>query len=189
MRAQEHGFLDLPADLDIRTLAIAQPMHVLRPHDQSEALAVSDKIIVMNQGIIAQMGAPRELYEAPASRFIAGFIGEANLLKGRRKGGKIETTCGVTCQGEGADGPVALVVRPESIRRLASADQADMEITGAVEEVVFLGAHVRYVLALPGGEKLRVQDTAEHGRATIGEAMRVGWSKLTQRIIEEGAKP
>src|SRR5437899_3346094 len=51
-------------------------------HDQSEALAVSDMIIVMNQGVIAQMGAPRDLYEAPASRFIAGFIGEANLIRG-----------------------------------------------------------------------------------------------------------
>src|SRR5215211_2972405 len=51
-------------------------------HDQSEALAVSDQIIVMNQGVIAQMGSPRELYEAPASRFIAGFIGEANLIDG-----------------------------------------------------------------------------------------------------------
>jgi ABC-type Fe3+/spermidine/putrescine transport system ATPase subunit len=158
-------------------------------HDQGEALGLANRIAVMKDGRIEQLGTPEEIYFRPATHFIAGFIGEANLLKGRRKGGKIETTCGVTCQGEGADGPVALVVRPESIRRLASADQADMEITGAVEEVVFLGAHVRYVLALPGGEKLRVQDTAEHGRATIGEAMRVGWSKLTQRIIEEGAKP
>ena len=51
---------------------------------------------------------------------------------------------------------------------------------------MFLGAHVKYVLALPGGEKLRVQDAAEHGRVAIGEAMRVGWSKSAQRVIEDG---
>jgi spermidine/putrescine transport system ATP-binding protein len=155
-------------------------------HDQGEALGLANRIAVMNDGRIEQLGTPEEIYFRPATHFIAGFIGEANLLKGRRKGGEIETACGVTCRAEGADGAIALVVRPESLRRLAGDDRADIEITGAVEEVVFLGAHVRYVLALPGGEKLRVQDAAEHGRATIGEAMRVGWSKSAQRLIEEG---
>ena len=155
-------------------------------HDQGEALGLANRIAVMKDGRIEQLATPEEIYFRPATHFIAGFIGEANLLKGRRKGGEIETACGVTCRSDGADGAVALVVRPESVRRLAGADQADLEITGAVEEVVFLGAHVRYVLALPGGEKLRVQDTAEHGRATIGEAMRVGWSRSAQRLMEEG---
>jgi ABC-type Fe3+/spermidine/putrescine transport system ATPase subunit len=156
-------------------------------HDQGEALGLANRIAVMKDGRIEQLGTPEEIYFRPATHFIAGFIGEANLLKGRRKGGEIETACGINCRMDGADGPVALVVRPESVRRLAGDDRADIEITGAVEEVVFLGAHVKYVLALPGGEKLRVQDTAEHGRATIGEAMRVGWNKSAQRLIEEGA--
>lgn len=157
-------------------------------HDQSEALGLANRIAVMKDGRIEQLGTPEEIYSQPATHFIAGFIGEANLLKGRRSAGRIETACGVACRAAGPDGPVALVVRPENVRRLTNAEQAEIEIAGTVEEVVFLGAHVKYVLSLPGGEKLRVQDSAESGRSAIGETMRVGWSVAAQRVIEESAR-
>ena len=152
-------------------------------HDQGEALALASRIAVMKDGRIEQLGTPEDIYLRPATHFIAGFIGEANLLKGQRKAGQIETACGISCHAAGPDGVVALIVRPESVRRLPNGERADIEMSGTVEEAVFLGAHVKYVLALSSGEKLRIQDSAEHGRAAIGETMRVGWNKAAQRVL------
>jgi len=152
-------------------------------HDQGEALGLANRIAVMKDGRIEQLGTPEEIYLRPATQFIAGFIGEANLLKGERKNGRIETACGIACDHIGPDGPVTLVVRPEGARRLAGTEHADIEISGTIEEAVFLGAHVKYVLVLPGGERLRIQEALEQPRAAIGETMRVGWSHSAQRVI------
>jgi ABC-type Fe3+/spermidine/putrescine transport system ATPase subunit len=155
-------------------------------HDQSEALGLANRIAVMKDGRIEQLGTPEEIYARPATHFIADFIGEANLLKGIRRKGRVETACGLAGDSPGADGPVALVIRPEHLRRLSSGDKAEMSVTGTIEEVVFLGAQVKYVLALASGEKLRVMDAAESGRAEIGTPMRVGWNLVSQRILDEG---
>jgi ABC-type Fe3+/spermidine/putrescine transport system ATPase subunit len=152
-------------------------------HDQGEALGLANRIAVMKDGRIEQLGTPEEIYFRPATHFIAGFIGEANLLKGHRRGGVIEAACGLRCMAAGPDGDLVLVVRPEHVRRLDASDRADVEISGPVEEVVFLGTHVKYVLTLPGGEKLRVQDAAEAPRAAIGETLRAGWDASVQRLI------
>ena len=125
-------------------------------HDQSEALALASRIAVMKDGRIEQLGTPEDIYLRPATHFIAGFIGEANVLRGRRDGGRIVAACGIALDDDGPAGDVALVVRPENVRRLGDGARADIEVSGQVEEAVFLGAHVKYVLALPGGEKLRV---------------------------------
>jgi ABC-type Fe3+/spermidine/putrescine transport system ATPase subunit len=152
-------------------------------HDQGEALALATRIAVMNNGRIEQLGVPEDIYLRPQTHFVASFIGEANLLKGQRKAGRIETACGIELAEPGPDGPVALVVRPESVRRLTDIEQAEIAVNGTVEEVVFLGAYIRYVLALPGGEKLRVQEPIEQPRAAVGSAMRAGWACSAQRVI------
>ena len=152
-------------------------------HDQGEALGLANRIAVMKDGRIEQLGTPEDIYLRPQTRFVASFIGEANLLKGRRTAGRVETACGIAFAESGSDGEVALVVRPESVRRLAPSDRAEIEATGTVEEAVFLGDHVKYVLSLPGGGRLRVQDPVERGRAAIGDTMRVGWSPAAQRIL------
>jgi len=152
-------------------------------HDQGEALALAARIAVMNNGRIEQLGTPEEIYLRPQSHFVASFIGEANLLTGQRKDGRIETTCGIAVVEPGPDGPVALVVRPESVRRLTDIEQAEIAVAGTVQESVFLGAHIRYVLVLPGGEKLRVQEPIEQRRAIVGTVMRVGWGRSAQRVI------
>ena len=152
-------------------------------HDQGEALGLANRIAVMKDGRIEQLGTPEEIYLRPATHFIAGFIGEANLLKAELKGGRLLAACGIAGGHAGPDGPVTLVVRPESVRRLGDTDRADVELAGTVEEVVFLGAHVKYVLLLPGGEKLRVQEPVERARVALGETMRVGWSSLAQRVL------
>ena len=85
-------------------------------HDQNEALAVSDRIIVMDHGVIAQMGTPQELYERPATKFVAGFMGEAMLFPGRLNAGR-EVQLGplrFDMRGEAPQGPVTVAVRPEA---------------------------------------------------------------------------
>jgi ABC-type Fe3+/spermidine/putrescine transport system ATPase subunit len=152
-------------------------------HDQGEALGLANRIAVMNDGRIEQLGTPEVIYLKPQTHFVASFIGEANLLKGRRKGGMVEAVCGIAFQDEGQDGDIALVIRPESVRRLPISEHAEMETAGTIEETVFLGAHIRYVIALPSGEKLRIQDSVGQPRAAIGDTIRVGWSLIAQRVI------
>ncbi len=84
-------------------------------HDQSEALAVSDQIIVMDHGVIAQAGTPQELYESPASEFVAGFMGEALLLAATAQGGLVKLgPLTITPKNALTDGPVKVAVRPEA---------------------------------------------------------------------------
>jgi len=156
-------------------------------HDQGEALALANRIAVMNAGRIEQLGAPEEIYFAPASRFVAGFVGEANLLKAKRSGGRVGAECGVEFAAPGSDGNVAIVIRPEAVRPLTDAMNADLSVTGVIEEVVFLGTHNKYVLALPGGEKLTAQDRPHAPRLEVGQSMRVGWAQAEQRVLEERA--
>jgi ABC-type Fe3+/spermidine/putrescine transport system ATPase subunit len=154
-------------------------------HDQGEALALANRIAVMNEGRVEQLGAPEEIYFAPASRFVAGFIGEANLLKARRSGGRIGAACGIEFASPGADGGVAIVIRPEAVRPLTNGVGADLTVTGIIEEVVFLGTHNKYVLALPNGEKLTAQDRPQAPRSEVGQLLRVGWTQAEQRVIED----
>jgi iron(III) transport system ATP-binding protein len=120
-------------------------------HDQEEALAVSDRIIVMNQAVIAQAGTPRELYEEPASRFVADFIGDANLLQAEVTAvdGQLArvqlgaSSLALPSRGMGR-GPATLAIRPHAIRvHDRPADGANpMEVSHAI----YLGSHVQYEL-------------------------------------------
>jgi iron(III) transport system ATP-binding protein len=121
-------------------------------HDQQEALAVSDRVIVMNGGRIAQDAAPRALYEQPASRFIADFIGDANLLPVmlRRNGDVMASvTLGsitLNLPHRGAqDGPAELAVRPHSVRLDASGG-----LPGKIAKAAYLGSHMEYEVAIEG---------------------------------------
>jgi iron(III) transport system ATP-binding protein len=134
-------------------------------HDQSEALAVSDKIIVMNQGIIAQMGAPRELYEAPASRFIAGFIGEANLIDGTlTPDGKVEIgpLAIPSPRTDLAPGPIIVAVRPEAWK---IGDAGNSGIPGKVVKAAYLGGYCEYTIAVPQGDQFVVSPDVRTLRA------------------------
>jgi len=122
-------------------------------HDQSEALAVSDRIIVMNQGVIAQMGTPRELYERPANRFIAGFIGDANLLEGvLAADGQLALgpLTGPSSRNDLAPGPVTVAVRPEAWR---IGDAAPGALPGKVVKAAYLGGYCEYTVATAQGEQ------------------------------------
>ncbi len=105
---------------------------VLVTHDQEEAMEVSDRIAVMNEGRIEQVGSPREIYDQPASAFVMGFVGPVSRLDGR-------------------------LVRPHDVT--LSLEQVPGSVEAMVSRVVYLGFEVRIELELPGGERARAQLT------------------------------
>lgn len=138
-------------------------------HDQDEALAVSDRIIVMKDGHIAQEGAPRDLYEAPASAFIADFMGEANVvdcdvigIEGNeamiRVGQLTHRVPGRTVK----PGPARLAVRPNAITLQPSAGGA---LSGRITHAAYLGDHVEYEVATPAGTLFIVDPAVERALA------------------------
>ena len=126
-------------------------------HDQEEALAVSDNIIVMESGRIAQQGTPQQLYEKPASRFLADFIGDANLVDGELSVGADGATftaggVGAAVRADGvAPGSATLAVRPHRLRLVAAGQGT---LPGACMRAAYLGSRIEYVVATPWGELL-----------------------------------
>jgi len=133
-------------------------------HDQTEALVMSDRIAIMNQGQIVQLGSPREIYTRPASVFASRFIGQTNLLRGRVAGSDggaviVETAGGdriaVEARTPLAAGTVAtLSVRPEAVRlrRDDGPPPTGPGLRGRVSEIVYLGSSTRVGTAIAGGE-------------------------------------
>ncbi len=111
-------------------------------HDQSEALAVSDHIIVMDQGLIAQMGSPQQLYESPATEFVAGFMGEAMLFPGRADAQGVVSLgpLRVTPRQQVAPGDVKVAVRPEAWH----IGPPGTGLNGRVTKAAYLGSNYEY---------------------------------------------
>jgi iron(III) transport system ATP-binding protein len=125
-------------------------------HDQQEALAVSDRIIVMSNARIAQIGAPRDLYEAPRDRFVADFIGDANLVEaelGAHRGSRAPVRLGgleVELEHRGAaPGAVRVAIRPESI---LLSREPNSSLRGMVKKAAYLGTHMEYTVEAPIGQ-------------------------------------
>ncbi|MEJ1978247.1 MAG: ABC transporter ATP-binding protein [Acetobacteraceae bacterium] len=155
-------------------------------HDQEEALALSDRICLMNHARVEQIGTPRDLYERPVSVFAADFIGLSTILHGTVSGTwRLETPDGSFALPEGAApcGPAALVLRPEQIT-LGTA--SDCVVTGRVVEAVYAGAETRVILTLGSGATMTVRAPAAT-RVTVGEAIAVGWLRESGTLIEAGA--
>jgi len=130
---------------------------IMVTHDQEEALAVADRIVVLNQGCVEQVGTPLAVYRAPASPFVAGFVGKVNTLNGQvRQGqltlGEIRLACG------GPDRAVQVYLRPEDVlaRPIAAGDAHVFE--AHIERIDFLGAycHVQVYAAALHGQPLTV---------------------------------
>ena len=118
-------------------------------HDQEEALAVSDRIVVMDHGRIAQIGTPHDLYDRPNSRFVADFIGDANLIEGEVAGGTFHAA-DLALPVSGPDGPALVSVRPERIA-LKAPDAAPL---GTVASASYLGSRMEYVVTTGFGDLL-----------------------------------
>ena len=144
---------------DIRELQLKLNLTVAYvTHDQQEALAVSDCIIVMSNAAIAQTGAPRDLYEEPASLFVADFIGDANLVTGELaelQGERARVRlAGVELQlrHRGArPGATKVAIRPESLI-LAAQQPGPLAINGRIAKAAYLGTHMEYTVSSPLGD-------------------------------------
>jgi iron(III) transport system ATP-binding protein len=146
-------------------------------HDQEEALAVSDRIIVMNQAVIAQEGTPNDLYEAPADLFVADFIGDANVVAAeitRIDGETARVRVGETelCLPHRgfATGPVHLAIRPEALRLSNHAE--DGGLAGTVRKATYLGNHMEYRVESDIG-KLFVVDPRVEAPISEGESVSI----------------
>jgi putative spermidine/putrescine transport system ATP-binding protein len=183
---------DLQQQLGITTLYVT--------HDQSEAMALSDRIGVMHQGRIEQIGRPRDIYEQPATRFVSSFIGESNLLTGRVA--RLEDRRVWISLDEGLELParpldglqpgqvVSLIVRPENVLLAAQpASLADGVVCrqGSVLNEVYQGAIIRYQIALPGGHTLIAEspNTAEREALAVGTTVTVGWHPESATVLIE----
>src|SRR5437879_2395162 len=134
-------------------------------HDQEEALAMSDRIAVMNGGRVEQVGTPAEIYNQPTTRFVADFIGDTNIFRGERTttnagGPALDVGKGLILalppsetQGTGV---LSVALRPEKIR-LSQAGDAAASARGVVENTNFLGGAVLYRITLEGGHRVLVQ--------------------------------
>ena len=155
-------------------------------HDQEEALTMSDRIAVMHRGRVEQVATPRELYEAPATTFVASFIGNINLFVGRSVGHGVVESNGLTvaATGAAADGAaVRVALRPERVR-LEPAEPLDTVLTVTVSHVVYQGETVRYLLATETGLALQAVELGEV-RFAAGARVRAGWSAGDARMIPE----
>jgi ABC-type Fe3+/spermidine/putrescine transport system ATPase subunit len=167
-------------------------------HDQGEALALSDHVGVMTGGRLEQVGTPLEIYERPATRFVAGFIGDANLVEAVAEaveGDQVVARAGETRvrarrQGwERAGGPLAVCVRPERVRVAARLDLPGA-LAGRVEDRAFAGSQVKYRLAAAG---LRLHAALPYAGGTrlfeVGEAVAVGWEPAQAVTVPPDGPP
>jgi spermidine/putrescine transport system ATP-binding protein len=137
-------------------------------HDQEEALTMSDRIAVMNEGVIEQVAEPEEVYERPATTFVAGFIGVSNLMPGRVTSvngdrAQVELDAGVSIDGAAnaltSGDPCHAVVRPEKLlirRRTEPAPAGHPSVDGVVESSIYLGTSTQIVVRLAGDVRMTV---------------------------------
>ncbi len=161
-------------------------------HDQEEALTVADRLAVMDHGVIAQVGTPRELYDQPRSAFVADFIGKSNFFEGEIAGpGVFRTRSGLCIHfaGEGRPGVSVLAVRPERMEILHGTGGTEQlnSVDGIAKVVTFLGPTTESMIELASGERLIVHaPTAQRSGAgpAPGETVRVVWSPDASLLLE-----
>jgi putrescine transport system ATP-binding protein len=168
-------------------------------HDQEEAMSMATRVAVMDKGRIAQIGPPREVYERPASRFVADFLGAVNLFAGRVTS-VANGLCHIESDEAGAPltvahdgtpakgGTVAVAVRPEKIALATEPQGGDNMLSGTVDSISYRGEASTYRVTLPTGKVVRVT-IANRGRQespiVAGSAVRLAWSAEAALLLEE----
>jgi spermidine/putrescine transport system ATP-binding protein len=170
-------------------------------HDQEEALTMSDRIAVMNRGVIEQVDVPEAVYERPRTTFVAGFIGVSNLMPGKvmSANGRAEVRLdsGVTVraptEGMSAGETCHAVVRPEKLQ-IARADEAGNgdrpHVQGVVESSLYLGTSTQFVVRLPDGVAMTVlvPNADEQQRQRLpgaGDDVRLSWASEHMHVVRE----
>jgi spermidine/putrescine transport system ATP-binding protein len=173
-----------------------QTTFVYVTHDQEEALTMSDRIAVMDLGIVEQVAGPRELYERPATPFVAGFIGVSNVVHlrpDRADEGLVVMNVG---EGERIVAPAAragsmkevlITVRPEKIKFEEVGEPAS-RVSATVADVVYLGSMTQYMVNLPTGERLtahRLNDQVRGRPIQVGDRVTLYWAAEHSFVIEQ----
>ena len=172
-------------------------------HDQEEALVMSDRIAVMNQGRVYQVGTPEEIYESPANHFVADFIGESNFIPGtlQKIGRLAEVSIPDSPQpiitewledGLKINDPVVVSVRPEKINIYpvdeAPEDPSSSRVKGQVEKVIYLGTDTRYLVRLNKVTTVvvRLQNVySSGGQFNEGDQVEIHWNSTHARIFKD----
>ena len=167
---------------------------VMVTHDQEEALIMADRLVVMSEGEVRQVGTQRELYERPADRFVAGFVGRSNILPGKVvQSGRFETDGGLAlaCAG-GAPGPAVMAVRPERLVLGGPAAQLPNRLAGTVELVSYLGANIDVHVRVSPADRVVVSqpNRADVQLPEVGVGIEVGWPiEAGVLFAEDAARP
>ena len=166
-------------------------------HDQEEALTMSDRIVVLNEGKVEQDGTPEELYFQPTSRFVAEFIGETNLLSGRMRGTENDKVVmdweGTTLKGRAPGGvpaegqPITASVRLEKLGFHAERPESCNAVQGRVVGKTFLGSRMMMQIAV--GERddayLKAYVDAETGQAVGQDPIWIGWDAENMAVLND----
>jgi putative spermidine/putrescine transport system ATP-binding protein len=164
----------------LRTLGITA---IYVTHDQAEAMVLGDRIVVMRKGAIAQTGTPRDIYFAPASRFVAEFIGAANIVQAPCSGGALMLPGGRLRVANGAAGDVVAMIRPESIA-VVSPDSA--ALVGRVDSVSFIGDRERLTVS-GAADKPLIVDAPNTIAVKPGETIGLSVEPAAIRILPAAA--
>ena len=144
------------------------PTFIFVTHDQEEALTMSDKIAVFNEGKIVQVGSPREIYEKPATSFVSEFVGQTNKISSQ--------------MASKADlGNASFNIRPEylSISKHGKSPETDRSINGELKDIIFSGAVTKYLVSTSAGELISTQTTSLSG-LEIGDQITLSWSSAKE---------
>ncbi|MBN9090232.1 MAG: ABC transporter ATP-binding protein [Reyranella sp.] len=163
---------------------------VMVTHDQEEALTMADRLVVMNEGTVHQVGSQRDLYERPADRFVAGFVGRTTFLAGTvESAGRFRTEGGLgLAVAGGTPGKAALSLRPERIEIApAPLPGLDNDLPGTVEFVSYLGAQIDIHVRLSPADRLVVQvaNRADGFSPEVGQQVHVGWRASAGQVFGE----
>jgi spermidine/putrescine transport system ATP-binding protein len=167
-------------------------------HDQEEALTMSDRIAVMSKGVVVQIGKPEEIYERPASKYVADFIGETNFIDGvvkNQNGSTVEVELegpGTVCVNSSrtfTNGQlVSVAVRPEKLRLNTQIPDGN-NLRGRVEDVIYIGTDTHYGVRLAGGQKVRVREQnilhGHHEIIQIADEVSVSFAYASPRLLTE----
>jgi len=156
-------------------------------HDQEEAIALANRIAVMNAGRIVQEGSPKDIYQRPRDTFVAGFIGDSNIIALERRSG--ECRLGSTIiHSPGPDGRVAMMIRPSDVQIQETRPVGDYCLSGQLEDAVFMGDYTKLIVSTETGDTLTARTSRNECESianTPGKRVYVSWARDSCQIVEQ----
>ena len=159
---------------------------IMVTHDQAEALSISDRIVVMEKGVITQVDAPYKLYEHPHNHFISNFVGKSNFLKARAEGDMIalaETAIRFPASGKQVSGELSVFIRPEKVQLVAAGEG---HIAGEVTTRYFMGAQWLLGVTTPAGQLSVALPNLGNPPPAEGTSVGLSWNHEDCRILTAG---